>query len=96
MNVLSLCFLAGQRLFRRSGANSDSFSETSSVGHAEETTTVSSSTHPSTSPPAPEDDSYTTSDVIPGNVKESSEQVETEAASVEQQPESQVVEQNGR
>ncbi|XP_026205911.1 pyridoxal-dependent decarboxylase domain-containing protein 1 isoform X2 [Anabas testudineus] len=96
----SLKRLPGQRLFRRSGANSDSFSETSSIGHTEETTAVCSSTHPSTSRPEPEDDLHTANDIIPDNIKEFSEQVHTQveskAASEEQQSESQVLELSGR
>ncbi|XP_023278625.1 pyridoxal-dependent decarboxylase domain-containing protein 1 isoform X1 [Seriola lalandi dorsalis] len=96
--------LPGQRLFQRPGASSDSFSETSSIGQADETTreesvTVSSSIHPPPTPPAPED-SHTGSDVSPQEVQESSEQVqaqvETEEASEERPSEDQEVEQSFR
>lgn len=95
--------LPGQRLFRRSGAGSDSFSETSSIGQAEETTgeggtTLSSSIHPPTSPSVPEEDVQITCDVIPEEVQESCVQehmqVETEEASEERTPEGQEVEQS--
>ncbi|XP_026180894.1 pyridoxal-dependent decarboxylase domain-containing protein 1 isoform X2 [Mastacembelus armatus] len=82
--------LPGQRLFRRSGASSDSISETSSIGQAEErtieeSTTVSSSfLHPSTSPPALEVDSHTPSSVVSDEFSE------------ERQPEGQEVEQSNR
>uniref|UniRef100_A0A3B4XGB1 Pyridoxal-dependent decarboxylase domain-containing protein 1 n=1 Tax=Seriola lalandi dorsalis TaxID=1841481 RepID=A0A3B4XGB1_SERLL len=104
VHFLSLCFLTGQRLFQRPGASSDSFSETSSIGQADETTreesvTVSSSIHPPPTPPAPED-SHTGSDVSPQEVQESSEQVqaqvETEEASEERPSEDQEVEQSFR
>ncbi|XP_068452195.1 pyridoxal-dependent decarboxylase domain-containing protein 1 isoform X2 [Clinocottus analis] len=82
----------GQRLFRRSVAASDSFSETSSIGPAEETTTPreastspreestspSDSIQPPTSPPAPEEDSHTAGVVVPENIEESSVQVDTQ------------------
>ncbi|XP_022620633.1 pyridoxal-dependent decarboxylase domain-containing protein 1 [Seriola dumerili] len=96
--------LPGQRLFQRPGASSDSFSETSSIGQADDTTreesvTVSSSIHPPPTPPAPED-SHTGSDVSPQEVQESSEQVqaqvETEEASEERPSEDQEVEQSFR
>ncbi|XP_067427146.1 pyridoxal-dependent decarboxylase domain-containing protein 1 isoform X1 [Thunnus thynnus] len=95
--------LPGQRLFRRSGAGSDSFSETSSIGQAEETTgeggtTLSSSIHPPSSPSVPEEDVQITCDVIPEEVQESCVQehmqVETEEASEERTPEGQEVEQS--
>lgn len=95
--------LPGQRLFRRSGAGSDSFSETSSIGQAEETTgeggaTLSSSIHPPPSPSVPEEDVQITCDVIPEEVQESCVQehmqVETEEASEERTPEGQEVEQS--
>ncbi|KAI3359391.1 hypothetical protein L3Q82_002893 [Scortum barcoo] len=89
----------GQRLFRRSGAGSDSFSETSSIGQAEETnregsTNPSDSVHPPASPPAPEGDSHSASGVAPENVQEWSVQADTQAE--ERQPEGQEVEQSGR
>ncbi|KAK2816803.1 hypothetical protein Q5P01_024994 [Channa striata] len=91
--------LPGQRLFQRSGAGSDSFSETSSYGAAEETTAPSSNTHCSTFPSALQEDSQTASGVISEKIQESSEQVHTqmEAAEVseERQPEGQEVEQSG-
>lgn len=97
--------LPGQRLFRRSGAGSDSFSETSSIGQAEEVTregsaTLSSSIHPPTSSPSPQEDSHTESDVVPEKIPELSEQVytqvEAEVATEERQPEGQEVEQSMR
>ncbi|XP_041812594.1 pyridoxal-dependent decarboxylase domain-containing protein 1 isoform X2 [Chelmon rostratus] len=97
--------LPGQRLFRRSGPGSDSFSETSSIGQAEEitregSTTLSSSIHPPASPPAPEEDSHSASDIAPEKIPESSvevhTQVEAEAASEQRQPEGQEVEQSER
>ncbi|XP_040917861.1 pyridoxal-dependent decarboxylase domain-containing protein 1 isoform X2 [Toxotes jaculatrix] len=101
----SLKRFPGQRLFRRSGASSDSFSETSSVGQAdeiarEESTTVSSPVHPPSSPPAPEEDLHTAGDVSPERIQESSEQVHTQVetveASEERQPDGPEVEQSGR
>ncbi|CAK6969635.1 pyridoxal-dependent decarboxylase domain-containing protein 1 [Scomber scombrus] len=95
--------LPGQRLFRRSGAGSDSFSETSSVGHAEEMTreggaTLSSSIHSPTPPPVPEEDSQSTCDDVPKEAEELSvqehTQVEAEEASEERNPEGQEVEQS--
>ncbi|KAM7372515.1 hypothetical protein PAMP_009679 [Pampus punctatissimus] len=78
--------LPGQRLFRRSGAGSDSFSETSSIGQAEETreggTTLSSTIHPPTPPAVPEEDLQTTFDVIPEELQEHT-QVQAEEASEE-------------
>ncbi|GAA6228158.1 pyridoxal-dependent decarboxylase domain-containing protein 1 isoform X3 [Lates japonicus] len=97
--------LPGQRLFRRSGASSDSFSETSSIGQTDETaregsTTVSSSTLPPTSPAVPEEDSHSATDVSAEKMEESSEQVftqvETEEALEERQPEGQEVEESRR
>ncbi|XP_073350541.1 pyridoxal-dependent decarboxylase domain-containing protein 1 [Pagrus major] len=97
--------LPGQRLFRRSGAGSDSFSETSSIGQAEEitregSTTPSSSIQPPISPPAPVEDSHSASNVFPEKISESSEQMHTqeeaEVASEERQPEGQEVEQSER
>ncbi|KAL7377809.1 hypothetical protein ABVT39_004585 [Epinephelus coioides] len=97
--------LPGQRLFRRSGMGSDSFSETSSIGQAEETTrdgssTQSGSIHPPTSPPVPKEDSHTACDVTPEKIQESSvqehSQVEDEVASEERQPEGPEVEQSER
>lgn len=97
--------LSGQRLFRRSGVGSDSFSETSSIGQAEETTrdgssTQSGSIHPPTSPPIPKEDSHTACDVTPEKIQESSvqehSQVEDEVASEERQPEGPEVEQSER
>lgn len=109
--TLTLCtsglyiFLTGQRLFRRSGAGSDSFSETSSVGQAEETTREGSTSPSDAIPPPtslsiPEKDSHPASDVMPEKIQESSvqanTQVEAEVASEERQPEGQEVEQSGR
>ncbi|AWP18283.1 putative pyridoxal-dependent decarboxylase domain-containing protein 1 [Scophthalmus maximus] len=98
--------LSGQRLFRRSGANFDSFSETSSIGQAdemtrEESTTVSSSIQPPTSALAQEEDLSSVSEIPPEKVQESSDQihntqVETEEASEERQHEGREMEQSGR
>lgn len=96
--------LPGQRLFRRSGA-SDSVSETSSIGQAEEitmekSTTVSSSIHPSISPTALETPHHTASDVIAETIQGSSEQVqsqvEAEETTKERQPEGQDEKQSRR
>ncbi|XP_067343581.1 pyridoxal-dependent decarboxylase domain-containing protein 1 isoform X2 [Channa argus] len=85
--------LPGQRFFRRSGANSDSFSETSSYGVAEETMGVTAS------PPALQEDLQTAIGVLAENIRESSKQVHTQmeaaVASEERQPEGQEVEQSG-
>ncbi|KAE8283670.1 Pyridoxal-dependent decarboxylase domain-containing protein 1 [Larimichthys crocea] len=93
--------LPGQRLFRRSGAGSDSFSETSSIGQAEETpregsTTPSCSIHPPISPPTPEEDSHSASDVVAEETPEVLTQAGAEEASEERQPEGQEVEESGR
>ncbi|XP_035510073.1 pyridoxal-dependent decarboxylase domain-containing protein 1 [Morone saxatilis] len=99
--------LPGQRLFQRSGgAGFDSFSETSSIGQAEESTgegstTLSSSFHPPTPPPAPEENSQPVSDVIQEKVPESSVQVNAQVEAEvqteeERQPEGQEVEQSER
>ncbi|XP_040927813.1 pyridoxal-dependent decarboxylase domain-containing protein 1 isoform X2 [Betta splendens] len=81
--------LPGQRLFRRSGARSDSFSETSSVGqleetNREETTAASSGTYSSRWTPAVEEDSH----AVPEGAEDSSEQEQPAAkeASEETQP----------
>nr|XP_020463879.1 pyridoxal-dependent decarboxylase domain-containing protein 1 [Monopterus albus] len=98
----SLKRLPGQRLFRRSGTGSDSFSETSSIGQDETTkgksTTVSDSIDSSTSPPVPEEGSHTAVDVAPEKIQEANEQVHTqvEPDEVERQPGSQAVEQSKR
>ena len=85
-------------------AGSDSFSETSSIGQAEEitrdgSTTPSRSIHPPISQPAPED-LHSASNVFPEKISESSEpmqrQEEAEVASEERQPEGQQMEQSGR
>ncbi len=97
-------FLTGQRLFRRSGASSDSLSETSSIGQAEEmsregSTTLSSSSHPPNSSAAPNKDSLPESGVVPEEILESAEQVHTQVeaeASEERQPEGQEAEQSER
>ncbi|TKS92464.1 Pyridoxal-dependent decarboxylase domain-containing protein 1 [Collichthys lucidus] len=93
--------LPGQRLFRRSGAGSDSFSETSSIGQAEETpregsTTPSCSIHQPISPPTPEEDSHSASDVVAEETPEVFTQAGAEEASEERQPEGQEVEESGR
>ncbi|XP_041826560.1 pyridoxal-dependent decarboxylase domain-containing protein 1 isoform X2 [Melanotaenia boesemani] len=83
----------GQRLFRRPGARSDSMSETSSMGQAEETT---SSIHPSSAPPAAETEHCSASDATPQASQETAEQVEAEDASDERPPDGQEVEQSER
>ncbi|KAM4531643.1 pyridoxal-dependent decarboxylase domain-containing protein 1 isoform 2-T2 [Odontesthes bonariensis] len=97
--------LLGQRLFRRPGASSDSMSETSSVGQTEETsreesTAVSCSIHPPTSPSELETTQCPASDVVQETPPDTSEQVHTqveaEEAEEERQPEGQEVEQSGR
>ncbi|KAG8006657.1 Pyridoxal-dependent decarboxylase domain-containing protein 1 [Nibea albiflora] len=93
--------LPGQRLFQRSGAGSDSFSETSSIGQAEETpregsTTPSCSIHPPISPPKPEEDSHSASDAVAEEIPELLTQAEAEETSEERQPEGQEVEESGR
>ncbi|KAL6103512.1 pdxdc1 [Pungitius sinensis] len=92
----------GQRLFRRSGAGSDSFSETSSIGPAEETTSDTSaipSINPPTSPPVVEEDPHTAGVAVPGYIQETSVQVHTQleddVASEDRVPDSQKVEQSG-
>lgn len=98
-------FHTGQRLFQRSRAGSESFSESSSVGQAEETASEepiaqSSSIHPPASPPALEEDSRSASDAVPETIQESSVQMHTQVeaggASEERQPEGQEVQDNGR
>lgn len=98
-------FHTGQRLFQRSRAGSESFSESSSVGQAEETASEghvaqSSSIHPPTPPPALEEDSRSASDALPETIQESSvqtyAQVEAAAASEERLPEGQEVQDSGR
>uniref|UniRef100_UPI0037E7D384 pyridoxal-dependent decarboxylase domain-containing protein 1 isoform X1 n=1 Tax=Semicossyphus pulcher TaxID=241346 RepID=UPI0037E7D384 len=90
--------LPGQRLFQRSGAGSDSFSETSSIGQAEETTSEESIA-PSRiiHQPAPED-SHIASSVTPEKIPEFSvqvhTQVEAEVVSVKRQPEDQEMDQS--
>uniref|UniRef100_A0A3P8SRS0 Pyridoxal-dependent decarboxylase domain-containing protein 1 n=1 Tax=Amphiprion percula TaxID=161767 RepID=A0A3P8SRS0_AMPPE len=97
--------LPGQRLFQRSGAGSDSISETSSIGQAEETTmersiTESSSIQPPISPAALETPSDTAGDVITEKIQGSFEQVpsqvEAEEPTKEMQPEGQEVKQSSR
>lgn len=102
---MHLCFLTGQRLFRRSGAGSESFSETSSVGQPEEAareenTSQSSSIPPPISPSPPEEDSHPASEAIQQTIQESPEQGDTQGealdASQERQPECQGVEHSQR
>ncbi|KAM4717961.1 pyridoxal-dependent decarboxylase domain-containing protein 1 isoform 2-T3 [Anableps anableps] len=83
--------LSGQRLFRRPGAASDSMSETSSLGPAdeifrEESVTVSSNVQPSMSHPETLD--RTETGVRPPSIQGTPEQVEAEE---ERQPEGQEV-----
>ncbi|KAM6905411.1 pyridoxal-dependent decarboxylase domain-containing protein 1 [Xenentodon cancila] len=96
---------AGQKLFQRRRASSDSMSETSSFRQTEETTgeessTVSSGIHPSTAATVLETEHYTAGDVKPENVQGTSEQASSqmgaEEPSEERQPEDQEVEQSGR
>lgn len=74
---------------------SDSFSETSSIGQAEEATSL----HPHTSPSVPEEDSHVTCDVTPVEMEESGVQEltqgEAEETSDDRNPEGQEVEQSG-
>ncbi|XP_062263437.1 pyridoxal-dependent decarboxylase domain-containing protein 1 isoform X2 [Platichthys flesus] len=99
--------MPGQRLFQRSGASSDSLSETSSIGPSdekaqEESTTASSSIHPTFSAHEPEEDSlHTASDASPEKVQESCEHmhkthVEPGGASEERHPDGQEDEQSRR
>ncbi|KAM4635112.1 pyridoxal-dependent decarboxylase domain-containing protein 1 [Polymixia lowei] len=97
--------LPGQRLFQRSRAGSDSHSETSSVGQAEETTgeeydTATPATSLPTSPPPAEEELPGSPGVAPGNTSESSEpahvQEEMKLASEERQPEGQEADETGR
>ncbi|XP_078125975.1 pyridoxal-dependent decarboxylase domain-containing protein 1 isoform X2 [Sander vitreus] len=99
--------LPGQKLFRRSGAGSESFSETSSIGQAEEPpggggSTPSGSVHPPACPPAAEEDAHTAGDAAAEESQESSLQVHTpvveeeEVTSEERQPEGQEAEPSGR
>ncbi|XP_037545286.1 pyridoxal-dependent decarboxylase domain-containing protein 1 [Nematolebias whitei] len=81
--------LPGQKLFRRSGGGSDFVNETSSMGQTEETsredsTSVSTTTDPSTSPPVPETPHPSASDGTAQNISETWQQVETEGQEVEQ------------
>lgn len=98
-----LSFHTGQRLFQRSHAGSESFSESSSVGQAEDTASegpIAQNIHPPTPPPALEEDSRSASDAVPQTMQESSvkmhTQVEAGAASDERQPEGQEVQDSGR
>lgn len=72
----------GQRLFRRSGA--DSFSETSSIGQAEESSREGTSTLSSTQPPgsesSPHDASYSSEDSQPSTGLEAQEASEESSA----------------
>ncbi|XP_031148405.1 pyridoxal-dependent decarboxylase domain-containing protein 1 isoform X2 [Sander lucioperca] len=96
--------LPGQRLFRRSGAGSESFSETSSIGQAEEPTgggrsTPSGSVHPPACPPADEEGAHTAGDAAAEESQESSLHTpveEEEVTSEERQPEGQEAEPSGR
>nr|XP_033945358.1 pyridoxal-dependent decarboxylase domain-containing protein 1 [Pseudochaenichthys georgianus] len=87
----------GQRLFRRSGGGSDSFSETSSIGQAEETPREGSSS-PSVPPPSspPEEDSHSAADAVAEETQEPAEEEEEEEKEEERQPEGQEAEQSGR
>ncbi|KAM6965927.1 LOW QUALITY PROTEIN: pyridoxal-dependent decarboxylase domain-containing protein 1 [Tautogolabrus adspersus] len=82
----SLKKLPGQRLFRRSGAGSDSFSETNSIEQAKETTREGSTTpslkiNQPLSPPAPEENSHTASYVEPELSVQVQTQMETDVVS---------------
>ncbi|XP_033969658.1 pyridoxal-dependent decarboxylase domain-containing protein 1 isoform X3 [Trematomus bernacchii] len=96
----------GQRLFRRSGGGSDSFSETSSIGQAEETPREGSSS-PGIPPPSspPEEDSHSAADAVVEETQEPAveehthvevEEEEEEEEEEERQPEGQEAEQSGR
>ncbi|XP_053707517.1 pyridoxal-dependent decarboxylase domain-containing protein 1 isoform X1 [Synchiropus splendidus] len=86
----------GQRLFRRSGAGTDSISETSSIGQAEETS--SPQAHSTVS--APEEDPQTTYEIIPEETLESAvpenQLEEKDADSIERNLDGQEVEQSGQ
>ncbi|XP_022064430.1 pyridoxal-dependent decarboxylase domain-containing protein 1 isoform X4 [Acanthochromis polyacanthus] len=97
--------LPGQRLFQRSGPGSDSISETSSIGQADDTAMERSvpersSVQPPISPTALETPSDTASDVttekIQGSCEQVPSQVEAEEATKERQPEGQEVKQSSR
>uniref|UniRef100_M3ZDT3 Pyridoxal-dependent decarboxylase domain-containing protein 1 n=1 Tax=Xiphophorus maculatus TaxID=8083 RepID=M3ZDT3_XIPMA len=88
----------GQRLFRRPGAGSDSMSETSSVGPADESSreesfTVSPNIHPSMSMSPPETAEHAEACFRPPGLHGNPEQVEAEQ---ERQPEGQEVDLSGR
>ena len=92
--------LTGQRLFRRSAGGSDSFSETSSIGPAEDTTregstSLSGTLHPPAPPPPPEEQQEEPAgDVVPQEAQEEEEEeVEEEE---ERQPGGPEEEQSGR
>ncbi|XP_063759749.1 pyridoxal-dependent decarboxylase domain-containing protein 1 isoform X2 [Eleginops maclovinus] len=95
----------GQRLFRRSGGASDSFSETSSIGQADETPREGSGS-PSIPPPSspPEEDSHSASDAAAEEIQESAVEEHTQVVEEEEeeeeerkwQPEGQEAEQSGR
>ncbi|KAM9392970.1 pyridoxal-dependent decarboxylase domain-containing protein 1 isoform 2-T3 [Pholidichthys leucotaenia] len=82
--------LPGQKLFHRLGVGSDSASEISSIGQAEETgqgesTAMSSSSHTPTPLPGPETPRHIAGDVM----QEKLQELEAEEALVERQPEGQ-------
>nr|XP_057905638.1 pyridoxal-dependent decarboxylase domain-containing protein 1 [Doryrhamphus excisus]XP_057905639.1 pyridoxal-dependent decarboxylase domain-containing protein 1 [Doryrhamphus excisus] len=89
--TLSSKRLQGQRLFRRSGAGSDSYSESSSIEQAEETTA---------SIRAPEEDSHVACQGIPeegihDSCVQKHDQTEAEALLEERKPECQEAQQSG-
>uniref|UniRef100_A0A3Q3EQR9 Pyridoxal-dependent decarboxylase domain-containing protein 1 n=1 Tax=Labrus bergylta TaxID=56723 RepID=A0A3Q3EQR9_9LABR len=82
----SLKKLPGQRLFQRSGAGLDSFSETNSIEQAKKTTREGSTTpsliiNQPLSPPASEENSHTASYVAPDLSVQVQTQVETDVIS---------------
>uniref|UniRef100_A0A096M1Z3 Pyridoxal-dependent decarboxylase domain-containing protein 1 n=1 Tax=Poecilia formosa TaxID=48698 RepID=A0A096M1Z3_POEFO len=96
--TLSAKRLSGQRLFRRPGAGSDSMSETSSIGPADESSGVESFTmspniHPSMSMSQPETAEHAEAYVRPAGLLGNPEQVEAEE---ERQPEGQEEDLSGR
>ncbi|XP_027879970.1 pyridoxal-dependent decarboxylase domain-containing protein 1 isoform X2 [Xiphophorus couchianus] len=96
--TLSAKRLSGQRLFRRPGAGSDSMSETSSVGPADESSraesfTVSPNIHPFMSMSPPETVEHVEACFRPPGLHGNPEQVEAEQ---ERQPEGQEVDLSGR
>lgn len=86
-----VCFLTGHRLFRSSAATSESFSETRSVGQAEDSSVGTSSTCPSAYLASPEENSNTECNIMSEKVQESVE-LNTQG----EEPEGQEVKPSGR